>query len=100
MRKILVASGITVFGLILAMQLYAQNLHKESRPTPQKVIDWNGTSVSLPEAHGLLTTIRGHGKACYIYVQLMGDNITPIGSPTLLWCESDHEDAESRSPNQ
>ena len=100
MRKISVVTGIIVLGLILAMQLNAQNLHKESRPTPQKVTDWNDTSVFLPEAHGFLTTIRGHGKACYIYVKLMGDNITPIGSPALLWCESDPKAAESRSPNQ
>ncbi len=100
MRKISIVSGIIVFGLILAMQLYAQNLHKESRPTPQKVTDWNGTRVSLPEANGFVTTVRGHGKACYIYVQLLGDNATPIGSPTLLWCESDTKDPESRSPNQ
>lgn len=100
MRKISVVSGIIVFGLILAIQLYAQNLHKEIRPTIQKVTDWNGTRVFLPEASGFVTTVRGHGKACYFYVQYMSDNITPMGSPTLLWCESDTKDAESRSPNQ
>ncbi len=100
MRKISVVTGIIVLGLILAMQLYAQNLHKDNRPTPQRVTDWNGTRVSLPEANGFVTTVRGHGKACYIYVQLAGDNYTPIGNPTILWCESDTKDAESRSPNQ
>jgi len=99
-RKISVVSGIIVFGLILAIQLYAKNLHKEIQPTPQKVTDWNGTRVSLPEANGFVTTVRGRGKVCYFYVQYMGDNITPIGSPTLLWCESDTKDAESRSPKQ
>ena len=96
MRKISVVSGIIVFGLILAVQLYAQNLHKEIRPTAQNVTDWNGTRVFLPEANGAVTAVRGHGKAYYFYVQYMGDNITPVGSPTLLWCESDTKDAESR----
>ena len=98
MRRISVVTGIIVFGLILAIQLYAKNLHKEIQPTPQKVMDWNGTRIYLPEANGFVTAVRGHGRVCYFYVQYTSDQNTPIGSPTLLWCESDTKDAESRSP--
>jgi hypothetical protein len=99
-RKISVVSGIIVF-LILAMQLYAQNLHKEIRPTAQKLTDWNGTRTFLLEANGFVTTVRGHGKACYFYIQYMQDNTTPMGSPTLLWCESDTKmQSQSRRSNK
>ena len=98
MRKISVVSGIIVFGLVLAIQLYAKNLHKEIQPTPQKVTDWSGTRVFLPEANAFVTAVRGHRRVCYFYVQYTSDQSTPIGSPTLLWCESDTKDAESRSP--
>jgi hypothetical protein len=96
-RKISVVIGIIGFGLILAMQLYAQNLHKETQPIAQKVTDWDETKVFLPEANGFVTAVRGHRKVCYFYVQYMNDNTTPIGSPALLWCESVTKDAESRS---
>lgn len=100
MRKISLISGITVLGLILVVQLCAQNLRKEVQQTARKETGWNGTRVFLPEANGAVTTVRGHGKACYFYLQYMGDNITPIGSPTLLWCESDTKDAGLTSPKQ
>ena len=64
----------------------------------KKVTDWNGTKGFLPEANGFVTAVRGHGRVCYFYLQFMSDQNTPIGSPTLLWCESDTKYAESRSP--
>jgi hypothetical protein len=89
MRKMLVVSVMLALGFVLVMQLRARSLHKETPSTTQKETDWNGTKVFLPEANGFVTSVRGHGKACYFYTQYMNDNATPVGSPILLWCESE-----------
>ena len=99
-RKILVVGAILALGLILAIQLRARSLHKQTQSAAQKEADWNGTKVFLPEANGFVTSVRGHGRACYFYIQYMNDNLTPVGGPTLLWCESETKDTSSRSSKQ
>ena len=89
MRKMLVVGVMLAVGFALAIQLRARSLHKQTPSTTPTETDWNGTKVFLPGANGFVTSVRGHGKACYFYTQYMNDSVTPIGSPTLLWCESE-----------
>ena len=89
MRKMLAVGVMLAVGFALAIQLRARSPHKETSSTAQKGTDWHGSKVFLPEANGFVTSVHGHGKVCYFYTQYLNDNATPIGSPILLWCDSE-----------
>jgi hypothetical protein len=72
MRKMLVAGAMFVLCAVLVVRLRARSLQNGTASTSQNSADWRGTKVFLAESNGFVTTVRG---------------LTPVGTPTLLWCD-------------